>query len=190
MKKETKTTATETVAETTATELKDVEVKETPAIKERPKKKEIDMDALVEVYNGTHGILVVEDKKSGESWTLSGYSDTDFISVGQLRSIKNASPKILTHPWLMINDEEIVDYLGLTKLYKDVVTPENLSGIFELADLDFEAKLRKLPIGCKELVVSKALELAEKEDDRMSMRKARIVKKVFGVAVYEELIAD
>jgi len=161
-----------------------------PVIKERPKKKEIDMDSLVEVYNGTNGILVVEDKKTGETWTFTRYGDTDFISVGQLRSIKNSHSKILTSPWLMINDPEVVDFLGLTKLYENVIHPESLSGIFELNDLEFVEKIRKLPVGCKELVINKAIELADAEDDRMTIRKARAIKEAFGVAVFKELMAD
>jgi hypothetical protein len=80
--------------------------------------------------NITNGILIYKSKKTGMHLQFEKYGDIEYIEFGELLTMKTSSRKFLEEPWILILDEEVVKYLGLEKLYKKLVHPENIDAIF------------------------------------------------------------
>ena len=42
------------------------------------------------------------------------------MNLAELMTMKSSKPKYLTEPYMVIDDMEVVEKLGLTKLYEDM----------------------------------------------------------------------
>jgi len=100
--------------------VKDVGIEKEKSEPEKPKRK-VKLDDVVSVMNTTTGKVLYRSKKTGAEWVLTEYGDTDQIEVSELVTMKNAHPRYLKEPWLLILDDDVVDYLGLSKLYNNVL---------------------------------------------------------------------
>lgn len=142
---------------------KDAEVKEAKnEVKEVQKKaREIDRHKRVAVRSVTQGGLTYISKTTGLSTTWSNFGDEQWIEVEELIRMKSSSPVFLTNPWIVIDDEEIVEYLGLKSIYDKIISVDELDRFFSKPVADIEATLKTAPKGTKQLVATKARKLVE-----------------------------
>lgn len=146
----------------------------------RKVKTELDRNMFVTVMNNTHGIFTYTSKKTGATWRLEGYGTTDEMELGELQSMKASAGRILNEPWLIVLDEEVVDYLGLTAIYKNVMRPEEVDRFFKLGVEQMEEILKKAPSGVKTLIVAKATDMITK-GELDSMAKKALLEKMFNL---------
>ncbi|AZV43720.1 hypothetical protein BAOM_3111 [Peribacillus asahii] len=161
----TKPVQTEEVVET-------VEVKEEKQVK---RKKQVDLDILVSCRNVTDGLLVYVSKKTGLETIWSEYDAEEMLTVGELLTMKASQPKFLKEPWLIIDDEDVAEHLGLTKMYEDLVEIEDLDEFFESPVSEMEQVLTKLPKGLKETVSIRARKKIE-DETLYDTRKIRLLE--------------
>ena len=55
----------------------------------------------------------------------------------------------LRTPLLIVDDERIIEGLGLEKLYKDIELVENIDKLIELEEEEIERIIKGLSVGCK-----------------------------------------
>jgi hypothetical protein len=146
----------------------------------RKTKTELDRNMLVTVMNNTHGIFTYTSKKTGATWRLEGYGTTDEMELGELHSMKASAGRILNEPWLIVLDDDVVDYLGLTSVYKNVMRPEEVERFFNLSTEKMEEILKKAPSGVKTLIVAKAQDMITK-GELDSMAKKALLEKMFNL---------
>jgi hypothetical protein len=154
-------------------------VKET---KEAPKKEKrvVKRDDEVTIMNTTTGKVEYVSKKTGQSWTFLEYGETDVIEVSELVTMKNAHPRYLKEPWLLILDDDVVDYLGLSQLYENVLNPDELDQFFNLPEDQMKSIIEKAPRGIKQLIVSVAnRKIANKSFDSFS--KINLIEETFKI---------
>ncbi|WP_425203608.1 hypothetical protein [Priestia megaterium] len=139
------------------------ETVETPEVKQtvRKQKKKLNRDDLILIMNSTAGRLVHTSRKTGQEWLFTEYGQTDEMELGELVTLNNSSPAMLREPWLLILDEDAVEYLGLKKLYENILTEEEMEEFFNASVEQMEALLEKLPKGMKELVAGLAKKKVE-----------------------------
>ena len=64
-----------------------------------------------------YGRVVYKSKKTGEVFKWLETGDDQYFTVQDVLDLDNQSHKFLRTPWLLIDDEEVVEAMGLTKMY-------------------------------------------------------------------------
>lgn len=64
-----------------------------------------------------YGRVVYKSKKTGEVFKWLETGDDQYFTVQDVLDMDNQSHKFLRTPWLLIDDEEVVEAMGLTKMY-------------------------------------------------------------------------
>lgn len=148
-KVETKETPKKKTSGKTAVAKQADKTKETP---KRRKKQQIDRDEMVLCRNLTSGGLIYKSNRSGIEVVWDNYGDEEWIDVGELLTMKASQPKFLREGWILIDDEEIAQYLGVKKVYDELASLVDLEGFFELPTKEAKQILLKLPKGVKETI--------------------------------------
>jgi hypothetical protein len=151
-------------------------------VKEIPKKEKrvVNRDDLVTIMNTTTGRVLYTSKKTGAEWSFNDYGDTDEIEVSELITMRNAHPRYLKEPWLLVLDDDVVDYLGLSQLYENVLNPDELDQFFNLPEDQMKSIIEKAPRGIKQLIVSVAnRKIANKSFDSLS--KINLIEETFKI---------
>ncbi|MDK1672908.1 hypothetical protein QOK74_08480 [Staphylococcus saprophyticus] len=118
----------------------------------KPVRKEIDLQQNVLVMNMTQGSLTYVAKKGTGYLELGEYLDSDYMTVEDLQIMKNAARGMFEKGWLFIDDEEVVEYLGLSKQMEKILLPEELEELFELHPDEVKTALDNLSASVKETV--------------------------------------
>lgn len=143
-------------------------------------KKQIDRNTLIPIANFTNGTLIYISKKTGATWELIGFGTTDEMELSELMSMRSSSPKFLGEPWLIVLDDEAVDYLGLTGLYQNIIMPENFDQFLKMNIEQTKAFLEKAPKGMQQLIISKVKELIDKGQFD-SIHKKKLIEETFNI---------
>lgn len=120
------------------------------------KKVQIDRDSLIACYNITSGNLIYISRKTGLQTVWSNYGDVEYIDFAELLTMKASQPKFLNEPWVFVENEEVVNQLGLKELYKNIIPIHEVDEFFKLNVNKAREILPKLPKGMKELISDKA----------------------------------
>jgi hypothetical protein len=120
------------------------------------KKVQIDRDSLIACYNITSGNLIYISRKNGLQTVWSNYGDVEYIDFAELLTMKASQPKFLNEPWIFVEDEEVVNQLGLKEVYKNIIPVHEVDDFFNLNVNQAREILPKLPKGMKELISDKA----------------------------------
>lgn len=143
-------------------------------------KRQMDKNELIQVTNITNGTVIYVSKKTGAEYLLEGYGSTEMIELGELITMKASANKILTEPWLRIDDENAVEFLGLKSIYEKANLFEDVNKFFSKSLKEMEKNLEKAPSGYKSLVASKAKEMIDnKELD--SIKKIELIENILKV---------
>lgn len=125
-------------------------------VKAAPVKKTIERDMMVPCRNLTSGQLIYVSKKTGLETLWSEYGDEEYLDVAELLTMRSSQPKFLKHPWLLVDDEDVAEYLGLRDIYKSIIPIDEVEDFFLLNATEARDMLPKLPKGTKELISEKA----------------------------------
>ena len=140
---------TETIAKTEATEKKAV-------IKKRV---ELDPNSIITVKNGYQGTLVYKSKKTGERFVWETFGDEQDIELSELKSAKNSYKTFFINNWFLIEDPDVIDYLGVGQYYDNALSYEDFETIFSLSPEDIEKRLARLSKGQKRSIAYRAKKL-------------------------------
>ena len=134
-----------------------VEIVKKETVEPKPQKKQqIDRDSLISCYNLTSGKLTYISRKTGLQTVWSNYGDVEYIDFAELLTMKASQPKFLNEPWIFVEDEEVVNQLGLKEMYKNIIPVDEVDDFFKLNVNKAREILPKLPKGMKELIGEKA----------------------------------
>jgi hypothetical protein len=147
---------------------------------QRLKKPSLDKNELIPVMNITNGSLVYQSRKTGLEVKFERYGDIEYLEVGELLTMRSGQRRFLDEPWILILDDEVVNYLGLDKLYKKLENPQNIDNIFSFDNDTFEQVVQSSPRGYAQLIISRA-RLKIKEGTLDSVSKIKILEDRFNV---------
>jgi hypothetical protein len=139
-------------------------------------RKEIDLKMMVSCRNITSGSLIYVSKKTGFEANWDKLDDEEYIEVSELLTMKSSQPRFLQEPWIMVDDDEVVDYLGLREMYDNIILKDELEVFFRLSPTEIEAKLRIAPKGTRTLVAEQARAMVE-NDKLYDTRVIRTIEK-------------
>lgn len=140
------------------------------------RKKQIDLDMLVPCRNATDGSLIYKSRKTGLQTVWTNHGDIEYMDVGELLTMKASQPKFLNEPWLIVEDENVVEYLGLKHLYQRLVDTDDLDSFFNKTHTEIAEILDRIPNGTKDAIATRARKLVE-EGTLYDNRKIRILEE-------------
>ncbi|PGO60713.1 hypothetical protein [Priestia megaterium] len=116
-------------------------------------------DDQIVVMNGLDGALTHRSTRTGRAWKFKAFGQTDKIPYGELQAIRNMNDRCFTEGWLIVLNKQVQEEFGLTEIYKNIITPQNIDEIFNKDVDELEAFIDALPEGHKITFVAKAREL-------------------------------
>lgn len=142
------------------------------------KKREIDRFEMIPVMNVTNGKLIYRSRKTGAEWIFSQYGDIEYMEFQELLTMRSSQRRFFDEPFILVMDDDAVEYLGLTKMYENIKNPRHIDEVFKMNQADFQDVLEKSPKGIQHLIISRAKELYEKGEFD-SVRKINFINERF-----------
>ena len=155
----------------------EVEVKEVVEEKPKERKKAIDIDLheFIEVRSVTNGGLSYKSPKTGVIVRWRECGDTEYIEFTELMTMKSSNPRFLNEPLIVIDDEDVVAKLGLSKLYEDMFDVDKLEEFFEYSVTKMTELLETMPSGIKTLIGDRAVNMI-KDETLYDLRKIKLLE--------------
>ena len=127
-------------------------------------RKQLPLDMLVACTNLFPGTLTYKSRRqNGYEVTWEKQGDVDYIELGELVSMRNSQRAFFEKNWLGIDDEEVIEYLGVSKFYNNALSYEELTKILELPFSEMSEKIKLMPKGMRENL---KIQLAQKIRDK------------------------
>ena len=138
------------------------EVKETKPTNRR-KATVIDRNEMIPCRSMVNGKLTYISTRTGLMTVWSDYGIVEYVDYGELLTMRASQPKFLNKPWIIIEDEDVVNSIsGLKALYDQLSDiGEDLELFFQKKPQEIEKILNKLPNSTKALIASKAREMID-----------------------------
>jgi len=148
----------------------------------REKNKKINDSDLIPVMNGLMGGLYYHSERTNRSWEFKEFGQEDNIEYGELLTLRNRSPRMLTEGMLIILDEEVQREFGLVDLYENILTKENIDLVFEKSYDEIVKLIDVMPKGTQKTFVNKAQEKFN-EGSLDSMKLIKYIEQKFGFSL-------
>lgn len=154
------------------------EASEKPTTKNAPKK--YAPTDLIECRSVTGGELILVGDKTKLHYTWADYGDTAYVEYQDLQALQSRKSGFLTKPRFIIEDEELVEqWKSMLKPIYDKINTKSIEDFFELPINKFEAQLKVIPVGLKEAVKTRAVQMIN-NDELYDIRKVRAIDTAWG----------
>ena len=134
----------------------------------------------IECRSVTGGELILVGDKTKLHYNWADYGDTAYVEYQDLQALQSRKSGFLTKPRFIIEDETLVEqWSSMLKPIYDKINMKNIEDLFALPVDRFEAQLSVLPIGLKEAVKTKAVQMI-KSEELYDIRKVRAIDSAWG----------
>lgn len=166
-----------------------VEVKEAPIAEKTPvapvenkrvKRVEIDRNEMIPCRSTVHGDLIYISNRTKARFIWEEFGSTLHLEMGELQDMNGSQRKYLQDGYLVVDDLEAAESLGLSKLYESYAHIDNLDELFAMKAEDLLEILTKLPKGMKSTISTKARELVE-EGTLETFGQIRAIEEALGI---------
>lgn len=120
---------------------------------------ELDPNSIVTVKNGYQGTLVYKSKKTGEKFIWDTFGDEQDMELSELKSAKNSYKAFFINNWFLIDDPDVIEYLGVSQYYNNALSYDEFESLFTLTPEEIERKLSRLSSGQKHSIAYRARKL-------------------------------
>lgn len=138
----------------------------------RKKVKQIDRNEMIPCKNVTDNKVLYISPRTGLRYQWNSYGDIEYIEFGELLTMRSAYPKFLNEPWIIPEDEEVIELLRLSDVYDRLIPLDDLERFFRNQLDDIREAIRKAPNGNKKSLAIKTREMIENE----TLYDSRIIK--------------
>jgi hypothetical protein len=139
-------------------------------------------DDMIQVMSGVHGGLIHRSGRTGRMWKFTKFGQVDRMPFIELVSIHNMNPRTLEECTLIILNNKVVENFALAEVYKNIITPKNLDGLFEKSVEELEEIIKSLPHSMKLTFVKRAKELYEQKK-LDSVKLINFIQETFGFSL-------
>lgn len=154
--------------------------KETPVEETKKSKPEFDRNQEVVIINGYDGKLIYTSKNGIYSFQMDSFGDKEYIPISELITIKNTASSFFKNNWILFEDKDVIEYLGLTKFYQGTLSVEELDTLFQLPTDKMIEKIAHMPKCQKQNVLFRAVEVVS-NGEIDSNKKISAIKGAFGI---------
>lgn len=149
-------------------------------------KQNIRPNTIVTVKNGFQGKLVYISKKTGEKFVWENFGDEQDMEISELKSAKNSSKNYFINNWFLIDDSEVIDYLGVGMYYKNALSFNTFDNLFSKSIAEINKIIPNLSKGQKKSVIYRAKQLID--DGKIdSLNTIRALEKNLDVELIENI---
>ena len=135
---------------------------------------------LIECRSITGGELILVGDKTKLHYTWADYGDTAYVEYQDLQALQSRKSGFLTKPRFIIEDEELVEqWKSMLKPIYDKINTKSIEQFFKLPVGKFEAQLKVIPVGLKEAVKTRAVQMIQ-SDELYDIRKVRAIDEAWG----------
>lgn len=114
----------------------------TPKVRKR---KQYDLHDLVDVRNMTPGKLVYKSSRNaGYMVEWDTYGDEQSIEISELKNMLASQRTFFERNWIWVDDPELLEFLGASRYYKNMLSPDAVEDLFELDADELIAKIKTL----------------------------------------------
>lgn len=139
-----------------------------------------DDDEIV-IMSGASGSFK-HTSRDGRVWKFTKFGQTDKMPYKELLMIKNICPNVFEGGYIVVLNKDVQDILGLSQIYKNIITPENLNLMFKKDIAELEAFIDSLPQGMKVTFVHKAREMYNSRQ-LYDIRVVEMIQNKFGFSL-------
>lgn len=101
-------------------------------------------DEVVIVKSAVDNVTFISPKTKIEySWSVKG--DIDSLPVSEILAMETASKRFLHTPWLIIEDERVIQALDLKPIYDLIKKVENIDELIQLSESQIQRIFEELP---------------------------------------------
>ena len=141
--------------ETVTTDIEDVSTEK----KQYRVKKNLDPNMIVTVKNGFQGLLVYKSRRTNERFVWETFGDEQDMDLQELKNARNSSKTFFENNWFLIDDPEVLEYLGVSQYYKYALNFDSFDGLFNKSPDEISDTISRLSTGQKKSVAYRAKEL-------------------------------
>ena len=141
--------------ETVTTDIEDVSAEK----KQYRVKKNLDPNMIVTVKNGFQGLLVYKSRRTNERFVWETFGDEQDMDLQELKNARNSSKTFFENNWFLIDDPEVLEYLGVSQYYKYALNFDSFDGLFNKTPDEISDTISRLSTGQKKSVAYRAKEL-------------------------------
>lgn len=174
-----------TTARVEAPKQKEIATMTETSTKEKTKK-QYDLHDMVPVRNMTPGSLIYKSNRNlGYLVEWAGYNDEQPMEVLELKNMLASQRAFFERNWIWIDDPVLVEELGVSKYYKNMLSPEQVDALFEEDPDTMIQNLEKLHSDMRNTmrVVAKEKIAA---GEITSYTVIQVLQKYFGVPMVDE----
>ena len=151
-----------------------------PEPTKRAKRIEIDRNEMIPCRSTVHGDLIYKSHRTRAKFIWEEFGTTLYLEMGELQDMNGSQRRYLHDGYIVVDDAEAAELLGLTKIYEEVAHIHSLDDLFDKSAEELLVTLPKLPVGMKSTLATKARELIE-DGTLDSINKIRAIETVLGV---------
>ena len=135
---------------------------------------------MIECRSVTGGELIMIGDKTKLQYTWSDYGDTAYVEYQDLQALQSRKSGFLTKPRFIIEDAELVQqWASMLKPIYNTINTKDIEEFFKLDLTKFEAQLKTMPVGLKEAVKTRAVQMIQ-NDELYDIRKVRAIDSAWG----------
>lgn len=122
-------------------------------------KRELNPNMIITVKNGFQGRLIYKSRRTQERFEWESFGDEQDMDLQELKNAKNASKAFFENNWFLIDDPEVLEYLGVTQYYKYALNFNSFDNLFKMDADDIKKTISRLSVGQKKSVAYRAKQL-------------------------------
>ena len=147
-------------------------------------KRDLDPNMIVPVKNGFPGVLVYRSRRTGELYRWQEFGAEQDMELSELKTAKNSCKEFFINAWFLIDDPEVLDWLGVSQYYKHTLSLDKFDSVlFEDAD-SLKQAISEMSSGQKRSLAYRAKQLiADKTIDSLAV--IHVLEESLGVELIE-----
>ena len=95
------------------------------------KAKKLDPHQYVTVRNGYQGKLIFISPRTREKFVWDEFGMEQELELQDLRSARGVSRRFFEENWFLIDDPEVIEYLGVERFYRNAISAEEFETLFD-----------------------------------------------------------
>ena len=99
----------------------------------------------IPVRSFINGRVIYKSKKTGVTYKWLEKGSYEILTIEELLNMESQSQKFLHSPWLMVDDEEVIEAFNLQELYELVTKVEDIDSFINMSLGEQKAIYNKLP---------------------------------------------
>lgn len=141
-------------------------------------------NTFVTVRNGFNGRLVYKSSRTHEKFIWEGFGAEQDIELQELKNAKSAHKAFFERNWFLFDNPEVIQYLGVEKLYADALSFDEFNELFTKTTDEIKLRISTMPEGQKQSLIYKAKQMiADGEID--SIKTVDALEESLGVELIE-----